>query len=251
MSHNNIEIKQIPPVTPLSVVEKPLPPLIPDDVVVSDRTWNLPVQIGDLLHLWYPSEANLYLPGPNSSEDYWALIKQLSELPDGTTLPVRSRDTTSPENPAAVTEHSSPEEIEMGYPAVRHYEPWDYGVAVKFSSPSTGPRVFFLQANGRIESYRLASLGFRHQVHFVDPASLDARAMTLTASTLSRRDPDKVVIIAHGWSPHTGPNYPLIRSLEFCVAQHGWYPIVPTFLPTYRMGKLRSRAERVKVCFYP
>jgi hypothetical protein len=101
--------------------------------------------------------------------------------------------------------------------------------------------LYFLWDTGRTERFALDIVNFFDLVEFVDAASPGRPSIP----PMIPRRPGHVLVLAHGWSPIVGPNYPLIRTLEAVAGNAGWEVKTPSFLESYRMGSIRGRAERV------
>lgn len=109
--------------------------------------------------------------------------------------------------------------------------------------------MFFLWGSGRTERFAIDIINFEDLVHFVDPNKPRATDSPLLSAPSKPSLPGHVLILSHGWSPTVGPNYPIIRTLTWLAENAGWQVIVPNFIPSYKMGSLRGRAERVNLVY--
>lgn len=168
---------------------------------------------------FYPKEDSTFYEPPNCTA-VAKLVQWIREQEDGSCFPIRGRDYGAKMN---------------------EFDEWDGGVAVK-----NGERLFFIYESGCIESFMISYINFQDLIHFT--IVKEEEEIILQDKQLNC-DPDKVIILSHGFSEQVGPNYPLIRSLETIAIRLGWKVIVPDFRPTYRFGAHRGRAERVRMIY--
>jgi hypothetical protein len=166
-----------------------------------------------------PSSSDTFVEFKTEFE-LWQLKKFLLSLPDGTTLPCRGRD----------------------YVGMTHFTDFDFGCAVKNEE-----ELHFIYETGAVEHFRIDFIDYRNLVHFVDRRNV----FEDFESELSSADVDKAkrraVLIAHGWSPDSGPSYSLIRTLELRARAKGWFVVVPDFREAYRFGHHRG-GSAVFIC---
>jgi pimeloyl-ACP methyl ester carboxylesterase len=168
---------------------------------------------------WFPFEEDEYLeltdiPEAENMKEY------LLTLPDGSCLPVRARDWYS----------------------VNSFTEWSTGVAIK-----NGTKLWYLYETGVIETFFIKETNFLELVQFVKPRAQDRHPLQ-RSNNIPLENPNKVVVISHGWSPELGPDYPLLRTLQSVAIRLGWKTVVPDYRASYKF-KQRGRSERVKILF--
>lgn len=150
--------------------------------------------------------------GLSIQRDVAILRRQLEQLENGVSVPCRGRDFVD--------------------------QDWDYGFCTK-----QGAWLCFEYISGDKEKFLIRGVDFFQLVH------LALSNVMLCGSSAISTENKPIVVLAHGWSPEVGPNYPLIHRLEQCAHEKGWKVIVPDFRPTYKHGERRARSERVNVLY--
>ena len=181
-----------------------------------DNRWSLEAfQCNDCSLSWSSKERHDFLC--NLQSDTLAhLRRELHQLADGTTVPCRGRDN-------------------------KYDGAWDYGFCTKM-----GPHLSFQYRSGDKECFSIDGVNFVDLVHLAVKRPLLSSPSGINMLSPSKRAAKPIVLLAHGWSPQVGPNYPVIRLLAARARERGCRVIVPDFRPTYSHGPHRSRAERVK-----
>lgn len=169
-----------------------------------------------------PTDGLSSWPSPNdefleitTADEVAALRQQVEDFDDGVMLACRGRDSLA--------------------------DDWDYGYCTKL-----GCRLYFHYCSGDMESFRISYVNFRKLVQL---ALRSPDQQIVPVLDMGPQHVRGVIIIAHGWSPDGGPNYPLIRKLEAQAKFRGWGVTVPDFRPAYEHSKTRSRAERVVILY--
>eukprot|EP00457_Paulinella_chromatophora_P011139 gb/GEZN01011265.1/.p1 GENE.gb/GEZN01011265.1/~~gb/GEZN01011265.1/.p1 ORF type:complete len:358 (+),score=27.46 gb/GEZN01011265.1/:64-1137(+) len=187
------------------------------------------------------SRATQWLPGAH--DEFFApelttqgcqqvgLIKeQLHAVRDGVRFAVRGRD------------YGPLRRDDAGMPS-RLFSKWEYGVAQKM-----GQRLHFLWRDGETEDFLIDGIDYIHLIHFrLSGPPIESKHSARSVMGTTAVSTDNFVVIAHGYSPQPGPNYPLIRTLERVARKAGWSVVVPDFRPTYEFQSQRSRAERSRI----
>ncbi len=146
---------------------------------------------------------------PLTQDDVESVCSLLERLPDGSVLACRGRDFIASEN--------------WGRFAVP--DTWDYGICTMAHG-----RCFFVWDTGAVESFPIRQVDHRRLVHFALARNAEEVPHTVPLA------PDRVVIISHGYSPHRGPDYALVRALQTAAMRRGFCALVPSFVESYKFG---------------
>jgi pimeloyl-ACP methyl ester carboxylesterase len=179
---------------------------------------------------WFANEQCEYVARPVSIEEQRVLCEHLKSLENGAAMPVRGRDRT-----LTMSEADGQRRAAYGYTE------WEYGVGVKHVRNDEAR--LFLMWEVDVEDFRVDAVSFRDLVQFVRADSLPRVELTRSAE-LTIGSGNRVLLLAHGYSPECGPNYPLINSLSIVAQRNGFKVIVPDFRRSYAYGHGRGRSER-------
>ena len=185
--------------------------------------------------LWPPHENSLFVL-PKTSDEAAEVKRWLYDLQDGHIFACRGRDYQPNAMLRALREENSEPIDGSLHP---QFTDWDYGIGIKKA------RCVFLLWREKVEKHDVGGLDLVSLLHICghhappQPTRPEEPAAAATKQT--------VVILCHGYSPDSGPSYPLLIILKNLLTQMRYEVILPDFRDTYAYGAARGRSERVCV----
>jgi pimeloyl-ACP methyl ester carboxylesterase len=208
----------------------PAPNKSPHCVVAEVALSTIPSPLSPL----WPPHAGSVFACPQTPDEAAQVKRWLYGLSDGQLFACRGRDYEAKQLLAALR-GDGPDEPEVLPPP--RLSSWEYGVGIKSN------RAVYLLWGPKVEKHEIGSLDLLSLLHVGgEPVISSVDLQEAPAAAAPKR---AVVILCHGFSPETGPSYPLIVILRNLLTDEGYQVIVPDFRDTYAYGAARGRSERV------
>lgn len=116
---------------------------------------------------------------------------------------------------------------------------WRLAVGIKWEQD-----IFLAYNDGETNQLPIAAFLSNYMVEFKCETSPSIPAELVYLPEVST---ENIVILSHGFSPKSGPNYRFVRSVEKYIQQLGsWKVVVPDFRETYAFETRHGHSERVR-----